>query len=163
MDLNGVTTSLLEAIVPILVFLSLLVFVMIRGRRALTSLILGLYFALLWSLTFPYYDKIFSWVSDGLIPDSVLTVLIFVGFTATGLFLFDKLLFHRPDETAFQAMNKKIVLAILGTILVMAFSYHVLPIANLVESASPINTIFSAPEYFFWWLIIPIIGLFLLY
>lgn len=163
MDLQTITASLLEAIVPIVVFLSLLLFTMVRGRRALTSLILGLYFALLMSLTFPYYETIFSLVADEFIPDTILSVLIFAGFTTGGSLLFDRILFHRPDETAFQAMNKKVVLALLGTILVMAFSYHVLPITSLVESASPVNTLFAPHEYFFWWLIIPIIGLFLLY
>lgn len=151
-----------SALVPILIFVFLLLFAAIRGRRAITSLILGLYFALLISLKFPYYAKIYA-IAGNIITETALSIIVFAVFTTIFTLLMDRLLFYRIDERAFEGMSKKIVLALLGTILVMSYSYHVLPITNLIDPGLPAQKLFGPEEYFFWWLIIPLVALFFMY
>jgi hypothetical protein len=161
MDFGSVVGYIQSALVPLVTFVALLLFSVIRGRRAITSLILGLYFALLISLKFPYYQNIYSAV--GFLNDTTLSIIIFAVFAVFSAMLMDRLLFYRIDETAFEGFGKKAVLAILGTVLIMAYSYHVLPVTGIIDPGTPAAMLFAPEEYFFWWLAGPLIVLFLMY
>ncbi len=161
MDIGTIIDYLQSVLLPILIFVSLLLYTVIRGRRAITSLILGLYFALLISIKFPYHAQIDEVLGKFISPPTV-AIVIFAVFTALFSLLMDRLLFYRINESAFQGFGTKFLLAILATVLVMAFSFHVLPITHLVNPGMPAHTLFGPPEYFFWWLIVPLIGLFFL-
>lgn len=159
MDYGLLIDYLQSALTPLLILIALLFFAMIRGRRSITSLILGLYFALLISLKFPYYDAL-SATFGSFLNSAAVSIIVFAIFTAIFTVLMDRLLFYRVDEGAFQSFGKKLLLAIMATILVMLYSYHVLPITNLVNPGLPASILFAPQEYFFWWLIVPLIGLF---
>jgi hypothetical protein len=161
MDIGAVIGYIQSALVPLLTFVALLLFSIIRGRRAITSLILGLYLALLISMKFPYYGRIHDTI--GFLSDTTLSIITFAVFTAFCSMLMDRLLFYRIDETAFEGFGKKAVLAVLGTILVMAYSYHVLPITNIIDPGVPANILFAPQDHFFWWLMGPLVVLFLMY
>jgi hypothetical protein len=64
-------------------------------------------------------------------------------------------------EKKFESFFKKICLALGGTILVMIFSFHVLPLTEILNPSTPIQAIFGASQYFFWWLLVPLIVLYL--
>ncbi len=161
MDVHAILGYLESALLPLVTFFVLLAFAMYRGRRAITSLILGLYFALLISLVFPYHDKIDAAFGSFLNKNTV-SLLVFTVFTVISALLMDKLLFYRNDESAFQGLHKKMALALLGTILIMSYSFHVLPVTTFINPGAPASMLFAPQEYFFWWLIIPLIGLFFL-
>ncbi len=162
MDFGTIIGYIQSALVPLLTFVALLLFSIVRGRRAITSLILGLYFALLISLKFPYYAQIYG-VAGKAVSETVLSIIVFAVFTTIFSLLMDRLLFYRIDESAFEGFWKKILLALFATILVMAYSYHVLPITSLIDPGFPANLLFAPQEYFFWWLVVPLVGLFFLY
>lgn len=147
-----------ELAVPLFVFVALLAYSVVRGQRPLLSLILGLYLALLISLKFPYYDLVFAKME--MLGDTTKTLIIFAFFTAFGSILFERLLTRLIEEGRKEGIAKKVVLAILGTILIMAYSYHVLPITTLIDPGTQIAQLFAPEEYFFWWLMLPLIGLF---
>lgn len=149
-----------EFLVLILVFGALLAYAIVRGRRALVALILGLYLALLISLKFPYYETLYNLTGRTGNTVSILTIVIFAIFTGIGALLFERLLWRDYEESAFESISKKVILAVLGAILVMAYSYHVLPITNIFDPGSAISTLFGPPQYFFWLMIIPLLGLF---
>ncbi len=161
MDFGAIVGYIQSALVPLLIFVALLLFTMIRGRRAITSLILGLYFALLISIKFPYY----AWVYDtlGFLNETTISIILFAIFTTFFSMLMDRLLFYRVDESAFEGSGKKAILALLATILVLIYSYHVLPITGLIDPGLPASTLFGPEEYFFWWLVGPLAVLFFLY
>ena len=161
MDYGIIIDYLQSALLPILIFLALLFYTMIRGRRSITSLILGLYFALLITLKFPYHEQVDLWFGR-FISANTTAMIIFALFTAIASVLMDRLLFYRIDESAFQAFPKKIILALLGTILIMAFSFHVLPVTDFINPGAPASKLFGPQEFFFWWLIVPLVGLFFL-
>lgn len=159
MGIQDLIVLLQESFVLILIFSGLLAYALIRSRGALISLILGLYLALLISLKFPYYDALLNAsVTEG-IRDPLLLILLFIIFTALGAFLFERLIIDTTDEGAFECLLTKVLLALGGTILIMAFSYHVIPITILVELGTPASALFAPAEYFFWWLIVPLVVL----
>lgn len=161
MGIGDFITLLQESLVIILVFLALLAYSMIRGRHALVSLILGLYFALLISLKFPYYDTLRGWAGGNATTETVIVVGVFVVFTFVSTLLLSRFI-EGGGESAFEGFWQKGLLAIFGAVIIMAYSYHVLPLASLIEPGTPASMIFAPEEYFFWWLIVPLIGLFLI-
>lgn len=161
MDYGVILGYIQSALVPLLTFVALLLFSIVRGRRAITSLILGLYFALLISLKFPYYGSIYGAI--GFLNDTTLSIIIFTAFAAFSAMLMDRLLFYRIDETAFEGIGKKTALAALGTVLILAYSYHVLPVVGLIDPGTSAAMLFAPEEYFFWWLLAPLVVLFVMY
>lgn len=150
-----------EIVLLVSVFGALLVYAVIRGQRRLISLILGLYVALLLSLEFPYYTYFFAHID--FLSDTVIRLSLFAFFTAFGSVFFERLTSRLLDESAIEGIGKKVVLALLGTALILSYSYHILHITNFIDPGAKIALLFSPPQYFFWWFIAPLVGIFLLF
>ncbi len=159
MDTGTIISLIQESLFMIIVFGAFLGYSMMRGRQSLINLILGLYLALLISLNFPYYN---FFLTESNSSNAVIMIIIFVAFTILGTILFGKLMPFGSDEPAFEGFNIKILFAIMGSILVMAYSYNALPVTDLITPGSPIQSLFAPEANFFWWLILPLIGLFFL-
>ena len=160
MDVAFILGLLQESLFLIAVFIFFLLFGMIRGKQAIINLILSLYLALLLTLKFPY----FSYLTKGTDPksDAIIMILIFAIFTVFVSILFARLMPREEYDTAFQGFGKKTAYALLATILVMIYSYHALPVTDLITPGSPIQSLFGPAEHFFWWLLLPLVGLFVL-
>lgn len=157
MELSDIISLLQQSLFVIVVFLGFLIFAMIKGRQSLINLIMGLYLALLFSLEFPYYAMLTKTGSS----HSIVMILVFVVFTILSALLFKRLMPREWDETAFEGFNKKLLYAIAATILVLVFSYHALPVTDFVDPG-PIQSLFAPKEWFFGWLLVPLVILFLL-
>ena len=142
-----------ESIFVITVFIVFLIYAMARGRYAVITVIFSLYLALLVSLTFPYFNETAS-------GDALAKILIFLAFVIASMFLFRKHIPGDDYENAFQSLWKKIFVALLATILVMAFSFQALPVTEIIDPGTPMQNLFGPQENFFWWLVIPLVGLF---
>jgi hypothetical protein len=145
----------------LLVFAALFAYAIVRGQRALLSLVFGLYIALLISVEFPYYEGAMRSLS--FMSEHAVRMLFFALFTAFGSILFERLLSRMFDETAIEGVGKKVILSLLATALVMSYSYHVLPITNLIDPGARIGSLFAPQEYFFWWLILPLVGIMIVF
>ena len=161
MDTSAIISFLQESLFVIVVFVGFLLYALVRGRQALINLIMGLYLALLISLKFPYYDFVLGRTSSAR-NESILMIVVFALFALFSTVLFGRLMPSEFDEGTFESFGKKIVFALSGTVLIMAFSYHALPITEFVDPGSPIQHLFSPNEWFFWWLILPLVILFFL-
>jgi hypothetical protein len=144
----------------LLVFGVLFGYAIFKGRQAIMNLILGLYIALLISVEFPYYDFILQSLESQ--QSIAIMKLAFFGLV-TGL---STLLFFRimPDEfreNRFESMGKKILLTLAATVLVMIFSFHVLPVTEFLTPGTPIQSLFAPAEFFFWWLLVPLVALYI--
>ncbi len=136
------------------VFGFFMVYSMFRGRQHLINLIVGLYFALLISLEFPYYEKILGGApGEG---NALGTIIIFVLFTILSTILIARVMPEEYREGKFESFGKKLILAIAGTILILVFSFHVLPLTEFLHPSTPIRSLFAPTEYFFWWLLVPL-------
>ncbi len=157
MGTESIMTLLQESIFMIAVFSVFLIYAMAKGRYALINVIFSLYMALLISLKFPYYNELAGGVGES---SAVARILIFLGFVIAGILLFRR---HVPGddfEPAFFKLGTKIILAGMATILIMIFSFHALPVTEIITPGTPIQSLFASEQNFFWWLILPIITLF---
>lgn len=161
MDTDAALSLLKESAFVLAVFGVLLAYAFIRGRQAITNLILGLYLALLITLEFPYFDAILGNVADAR-TQSMVMIGIFLIFTVLATLLFSRLLPREYDEGTFEGAGKKLIFALAATILVMAYSYHALPVTEFVDPGSPIQSLFAPEQGFFLWLLAPLAILFVL-
>ena len=160
MDTDTILSTLKELAYLLGVFGFFLVYATVRGRQAVINLVVGLYFALLISLEFPYYDTLLA--SAGSAHSVAIgKILIFAVFTVLATLLIKRLMPDEYRETKFESFHKKLLLAAAGTILIMVYSFHVLPVTEFLTPGTPIQALFAPTEYFFWWLLAPFILLFL--
>lgn len=158
MDTGALVSFLQESLYLLIVLGVFLIFAIRMGRQTVTNIILGLYLALLISVEFPYYDAILK--SAGASTESVIKLIVFALFAFISTWLYTRILPREYDEGAFEGFGRKFLLAAAATILVMIFSYHVLPITEFITPGSPINYLFGSEQSFFWWLMAPILILF---
>lgn len=158
MDTESLISLLKESAFMLSAFGVFLVIALYRGRQTVTNVILGLYLALLISIEFPFYDTIIQ--SSGAGAESVIKLIVFSIFAFLATWLFARILPREYSEGAFEGFGSKILLACAGTILVMIFSYHALPVTEFITPGSPINYLFGSEQSFFWWLMAPIAILF---
>ncbi len=156
MDTAELLTLLKESIFMVATFGVLLFYAIGKGRYALINVILALYLALLISIKFPYYEMI---AGSGGQSGAIAKILIFLVFVIVGIFLFRRHIPGDDYEPAFQGFSKKILLAASATVLVMIFSFHALPVTEIITPGSPIQALFAPEQNFFWWLVVPLIVL----
>lgn len=161
MDTGSLISVVHESLFVIVVFGGFLMYALIRGRQGLINIIMGLYLALLISLKFPYFDAILG-NADSLKSKAILMIVVFVVFSFLATWLFSRLMPREYDERMFESFGKKLMFAAAGTILVMAYSYHALPLTELVNPGSPVQYLFGSELSFFWWLLTPLVILFFL-
>lgn len=160
MDTASLAAAVQEYLFLILVFGCFLVYAVSVGRQSITNIILGLYFALLISIEFPFYETLLGSTSSER-TKSVLMLIVFGAFTVGATVLFARLMPREYSEKKFEGFWKKVLLAAAATVLVMAFSYHALPVTELITPGTPIQHLFGSKDAFFYWLIAPIIILFI--
>lgn len=146
-----------ESLFLVVTFSVFILYAMGKGRYALINVIFALYLALLVSLKFPYYDVLTIGGGDGV---AISKILIFVAFFIVAIILFRRHIPGDDYEPAFHGLGKKILLAGMATVLVMIFSFHALPVTEIITPGSPIQSLFAPQENFFWWLIMPLVALF---
>lgn len=130
-----------------------------KGRQAMINLIFGLYFALLLSIEFPYTSYLTENLGSSL-AQSVGTLTIFIIFTILMTWLSARVMPDEFNEKKFESLPKKFLLAGAASILVMIFSFNVLPITDFLTPGTPLQTLFAPEGYFFWWLTLPLVILF---
>ena len=157
MDTTEFVRLLQESAFMLSVFAVFFVYSMMKGRYALVNVIFALYLALLVSVEFPYYQDLMSGEGEN---GAVAKILVFLAFVIAGIVLMRRHIPGDDYEPAFQGLHKKIILSAMATILVMAFSFHALPLTEIITPGTPIQALFAPQEYFFWWLALPIIVLF---
>ena len=159
MDWGSILNLIYEFAYFLGVFVLFAVFATFKGRQAIMNVIFGLYLALLISIEFPNYEFIFRGTEGA---SAALAHLVFFAFIS----LLTTTLCWRvmPDEfreERFESMGKKLLLALSATILVMIFSFHVLPVTEFLTPGTPLQSLFGPEVYFFWWLLVPLVVLYI--
>lgn len=160
MDLSYILGFLQELIYFLVVFGVFLTYAIFRGRQATINIIVGLYLAFLISLVFPYYQLFLS-ASPTPHSEAIGKMILFVIFALVATILISRLMPDEYREKKYESFLKKLLLALAGTILIMAFSFHVLPVIEFLTPGTPIQTLFASKAYFFWWLLAPFVILYL--
>jgi hypothetical protein len=161
MDTSFFLDFLSEIAYFLIVFGFLFGFSLIKGRQAIINLIFALYLALLVSVEFPYYEVVLGSLG-GAVSIAAAKMVIFLVFTVLATILCFRIMPSEFRESKFDSFTKKMTLSLCATVLVMIFSFHVLPVTEFLTPGTPIQSLFAPAEYFFWWLIFPLIALFIL-
>lgn len=142
------------------VFLLFMLWATFKGRQAMINVIFGLYFALLISIHFPYTDYLTENLGSS-IAQSIGKLTIFVIFTILMTWLAARVMPDEFREKKFESFHKKLALAIAASVLVMAFSFNVLPVTDFLTPGTPLQLAFAPEGLFFWWLLFPLVVLFI--
>ena len=152
-------TFLYEFAYFIAVFILFLLYSIFKGRQAIMNVIVGLYLALLISLQFPNYEFIFSTLeSNQSLAAGRLAFFAVVTFLTTALCF--RIMPDEFKEHRLESFGKKLLLTASATILVMTFSFNVLPVTEFLVPGTPLQTLFAPEIYFFWWLLVPLVALY---
>ena len=151
MDITSLTAFVQEFMYALLVAGFFLWFVIYRGRQSTINLIFGLYLGLLFTQNLPFRTD----VSTDPVVSALITIGIFIGITVAATIVIGNLMPEPYREKKLESFGKKLFLAVAATVLVLLFSFQVLPIAELVPVTSPFSSLFNTPEYFFLWLLAP--------
>jgi hydrogenase-4 membrane subunit HyfE len=157
MDTSFILNLLSELAYLLIVFGVMWFIAVFRGRQAIINLIFGLYLALLISIEFPYYQLI---LGSGEGSNAVGQLIAFAVFTLLSTWLFARVMPDEFQETKLETMHKKLLLAASATVIVMIFSFNVLPVTEFLTPGTPIQSIFGPQNYFFGWLMLPLVILF---
>ncbi|MBY0309861.1 hypothetical protein K2Q16_01810 [Patescibacteria group bacterium] len=159
MDFSDLLHFAYECVYFLIVFGVFIVIAIAKGRQALITIIAGLYLALLLSIQFPFYDQLLSYTSSAT-SVAMLKLGSFLAFTIFAVLLFARIMPSEFRETKFESFGKKLVLAVVATLLVMVYSFTILPVAEFLNPDTPLQSLFGQQDKFFWWLLTPLVILF---
>ena len=160
MNLGYILNFIYEIAYFLGVFSIFLVFAIFKGRQSLMNIIVGLYLALLISLKFPNYETLFAGLgSTEAAAGAKLAFFAFISLFTTALSY--RIMPEEFREERFESIGKKILLSVGASILVMIFSFHVLPVTEFLAPGTPLQTLFGPEIYFFWWLLVPLVILYI--
>jgi len=154
MDSTIILHFLSESAYLLIVFLVFLALSVFKGRQMLINIICGLYLSLLITTQFPYYDFLLGDLKQEIVI-SVIKLLFFIFITVLMTLLFRRIMPREFSEGRLESLKQKISLALGATILVMIYSFSILPVSEILTLGTPLQTLFAPSEYFFWWLILP--------
>ncbi len=159
MDTTSILHFLSESVFLLVVLGIFFAISLWRGRQTLINIICALYLTLLLTSQFPYYDKVLNGL-NGTSAIAAAKLVLFVAITIITTLLFKRIMPEEYREGKFESFGKKIILAASATILVMIFSFNILPVTEFLSPGTPIQALFAPQEYFFGWLLVPLVALF---
>lgn len=161
MDFGFVLDFMYETAYFLAVFMLFMVWATFKGRQAMINIIFGLYLALLILIQFPYTSYLTENLG-GSVAQSFGKLVLFSIFTVLATWLYAHVMPDEFREKKFESFFKKILLAGSASILVMVFSFQVLPVTEFLTPGTPLQTLFAPEGLFFWWLMVPLVILFLI-
>ncbi len=129
-----------------------------RSRGGILSLIISLYVGYAIYAVFPYTSTALSFGGTILIKAIISIILFLVAAFIPYLFI------ERLTKGGFGVLSfvPRFALSFLAAAFLMAIAYHVFNVNHLYSFPKPLDQLFAPDEYFFWWFIAPLAGLFFL-
>ncbi|HVB20127.1 MAG TPA: hypothetical protein VNF51_02505 [Candidatus Paceibacterota bacterium] len=126
------------------------------GRGPFVAVLLAFYCAYALYVMFPYMSYLPT-------APALTALLVHIGLYA-GLALVFYIILRRVVVSDFLYIGifGLIALSFLGAAFLLAFAYHVFPVAAVYNFTPAVAVLFRPEKYFFWWFIAPAIGLFFL-
>lgn len=133
----------------IIVTAVILAFALYFGRDRIAPLIAALYAALTLYTAFPFPSMISgAYMHIGLYL--LFVVILFTAFSGISYFM-------AARSGSFIA---ELIMAVLIAGFVLAISIHILPVQDVYTFSTATKDLFLSDQYFFWWLVAPLAGLF---
>ena len=145
----------LDFIVIAITLFILFVFSMHFGKGAIITLIFSLYIGLLTYLHFPYIEQ-FLFFNETETQLFFSNAIIFIAFVIISYIILGRVVYSDFSEKTHEQLLEAGLLSAAATLLLLAFSYQVLPITTLYNFGEPVDALFESSTFFFLWLIIPL-------
>lgn len=156
--LSGAITT--DIIIIFVVFISLFVFSIWYGKSNSVSFLISLYIGILTFLSFPYLEEsTLLKNSEAQITLSHIAIFL-IGVSIIHSIVRRVIFTEYPSKKPLKYIEAGI-LSGAATLLLLAFAYHTIPLATLYDFGDSIDNLFSS-QYFFWWLVAPIVALLLI-
>ena len=128
------------------------------GRGGIISLIMCFYAGYAIYLVFPYTDFLVNAGGEPLLKALISVILFILSIAVPYLFI------NRLIKGGFGILSfvPRFVLSFLAACFLLALAYHVFNVNHIYTFPEPMNTLFAPDEFFFWWFIAPLAGLFFL-
>jgi len=149
---------LTEIAYVLFVFVLAIMFAIFVGRQAIMNLTVALYLALLIAIEFPNYNAIFGAADTPMAAATKLGFFVVITLFTTALCY--RIMPREFRENRFESIGRKLLLAFGVTILIVTFSFNVFPVAEFLTPGTPIQSLFAPQAYFFWWLLVPLVILY---
>lgn len=144
-----------DVAVVILMIAIFILYAVIRGTGLLHLIALSLPIAGFLYSVFPYKDAVLSFVPEYLDPWGL--VLVFVVFVLFALWSLYRII--GPANGGKGALQV-VVTAVVLTLMIIFFSYHVISLENLYNFGESFDSFFSSTTNFFWALALALLALF---
>lgn len=159
-DISSEITSLSsDSIIIVALFVFFLFYTAFRGKSRSTTILLSIYFSGFILSVFPYWDFILK--EDGIDP-FLLTGGIFIVIFLLVRLAMKTIIFSSFPNGIFSRWSQSIFLSILITILLLFYTHQIIPLDNFYSFSPEITSILSSPMWFFWALVAPIVGIYLM-
>jgi hypothetical protein len=142
----------------LIIFTVLLILFSYRSRGGIISLVLALYAGYGIYVVFPYTQTIIGFGTTILIK-AIISVALYILATIIP-FVFAQRLTH--GGIGVLSAVPRFVVSFLTAAFLIAVAYHVFGINHLYTFPKPLDQLFAPNQYFFWWFIAPLVGLFFL-
>ena len=129
-----------------------------RSRGGIISLLVAFYVGYAIFLVFPYTQSIVSSGSDPL-TKAVISIVLYIACCIVPFMFIERL---ASGGFGILSVLPRFALSIFAATFLLALAYHVFHVNNIYTFPEPMNTIFAPDQFFFWWFIAPLIGLFFL-
>lgn len=160
-SINASATSawtLMASVLALIVLTAiLLVFALRGGRSALISLILAMYAGYAIYAVFPFTDEILEAGGTALVR-TILSICIFAAATVLPFILIKRL-----TSAGFGSLSfvPNLLLSFLAAAFILALGYQLFAISSIYPLTDTLDSAFAPTQYFFYWFIAPLLGLFL--
>lgn len=158
-DVLGVVANMsLDMIILIAIFVALVVYGLRYGKYRMISLMLSFYIVIPIISSFPYL-KSFSFFGESTNAATYSQIAVFLLIVVFLNVILSRFVCEEFPSRGLRRLIEAGVLSISSGGLLLALSYHIIPITALYDFAAPIDAIFASTTMFFWWLIIPLAAL----
>lgn len=140
----------------IVLMIIMLLFSYRTGRGGIIALTVALYAGYGIFLVFPYTSIALGWGGTTLIKAIISIVLYIICSIVPFMFI------HRLTHGGFGVLSflPRLVLSFLTAAFIIAIAYHVFDLNHLYSFPKPLDQLFAPNQYFFWWFIAPLAGLY---
>lgn len=145
----------LDFIIIAITFAVLFVLSIHFGKGAIITLIFSFYVGLLVYLHFPYIER-FLFFTETETQLFLSNAIVFLTFVIISYVTLSRVVYADFSEKTAGRLLEAGLLSASAALLLLAFSYQILPVTTLYNFGAPVDLLFEPSNFFFLWLIIPL-------
>lgn len=152
------STLLISNFIVLIVLTVLFVLISYRSRAGIISLAVSFYMGYALYIVFPYSSQIIDSGGSPVVK-ALISVAIYAACCAIPFLFIERLV---TGGIGVVSVFPRFGLSFLCAAFLMALSYHTFQIHEIYTFPEPLNSLFAPDQFFFYWFVAPLIGLFIL-